>query len=100
MDTVARAEIVESELDAMIRRRDTRHRETEGHRPSEELYEESIRAFNAQRQESLARQWLEYHQRRQRAHRHTFALLDAHHEAEIERYATILGIDKEPKGEE
>jgi hypothetical protein len=68
---------------------------------------ESIRAFNAQYQEALAWQWLEYHQRRQRAHRHTFALLDAHHAAEIEKYEdaaeiekyeALLGKDDEPKG--
>jgi hypothetical protein len=41
---IARSEQVESELDAMIRRRDTHRSQTEGERLEEELYEPSVRA--------------------------------------------------------
>ena len=101
MDSVARSEATEKELDSLIRRRGTQRRETEGHRPSEELWAESVRRHHAQHQEALAWQWLEYHQRRQWAHRQTFALLDAHHEAEIQRYERMLGLSSpEPNGHE
>ena len=93
MDSVAHSEASEKELDSLIRRRDTQRRETEGHRLSEELWAESVRRHHAQRQEALAWQWLRYHVARQRAHRHTFALLDAHHSAEIEKYERMLNID-------
>ena len=64
-------------------------------REREELYMESVRRHHAQRQEALAWEWLEYHQRRRLAHRQTFKLLDAHHEAEIQRYSEMLGINYE-----
>ena len=37
---IAKGEAVEHELDAMIRRRDTQHRETEGERLERELWQE------------------------------------------------------------
>lgn len=51
---IARSEQVESELDAMIRRRDTHRRQTEGERREEELYEPSMRAYR-ERQEAERR---------------------------------------------
>ena len=71
----------------------------EAEREREELYMESVRRHHAQRQAALAWEWLRYHVARQRAHRKTFALLDAHHEAEIQRYSEMLGLDDpEPNG--
>ena len=52
---IARSEQVESELDAMIRRRDTHRRQTEGERLTEELYEPSVRAWR-ERQEAENRE--------------------------------------------
>ncbi len=89
---VAKVNTVESELDGLIcRRHETRVSEEQGR--VEDGWAESVRCHHAQRREALAWQWLEYHQRRRRAHRKTFALLDAHHEAEIQRYSEMLGID-------
>ena len=62
-------------------------------REREDLWAESCRRHHAQRQETLIWEWLRYHVARQRAHRHTFALLDAHHAAEIAKYEAMLGID-------
>ena len=93
VDTVSRGEMVESELDGLIRRRHDHRAAENGHRPSEELYMESVRRHHAQRQEALAWEWLRYHVARQRAHRKTFALLDAHHESEIQKYERLLNID-------
>ena len=68
-------------------------------REREELWAESVRRHHARQQQELAWEWLRYHVARQRAHRHTFALLDAHHSAEIEKYEVMLGIDgPEPNG--
>ena len=92
MDTVSRGEMVESDLDRLITGRYAQ-RVSEEQGRVENLWAESVRCHHAQRQEALARQWLEYHQQRQRAHRKTFALLDAHHSAEIEKYQAMLGID-------
>ncbi len=90
---IVRSEMVEAELDSMIRRRDTQRRETEGHKPSEEMYEEGCRRHHARQQQELAWEWLRYHVQRQRAHRKTFALLDAMHAAEIAKYERMLGLD-------
>jgi hypothetical protein len=47
LDTVARSEIVEKELDAMIRRRDERRRQSEGERRESELWMEMVKAYDA-----------------------------------------------------
>ena len=90
---VAKVNAIEGELDSFVARRDKERRRDEGARPAEEIWAESVRRHHAQRQEALAWQWLRYHVARQRAHRHTFALLDAHHSAEIEKYERMLNID-------
>jgi hypothetical protein len=96
---IVRGEQVEAEHNGYIARADKRRRETEGERAREELWRESVRRFNARQQQELAWEWLRYHVARQRAHRKTFALLDAHHEAEIQRYERMLGLDgPEPNG--
>jgi hypothetical protein len=98
---VVRVNQVEGELDAYIARADKQRRQDEGERPAEEIWAESVRTYNAKRREALAWEWLRYHVARQRAHRHTFALLNAHHSAEIEKYEAILGLDDpEPDGKD
>ncbi len=95
----AKTNIVEAELDSFVARRDQQRRRDEGERPAEEIWAESIRRHHARQQRELAWEWLRYHVARQRAHRKTFALLDAHHEAEIQRYSEMLGLDgPEPNG--
>jgi hypothetical protein len=92
---VERAERVEVDLTRLVERRDAERRESEGERLEHEFWEESVAKYNARRQQELAQAWLQYHVARQRAHRHTFALLNAHHEAEIRRYTAILANGKE-----
>jgi hypothetical protein len=91
---VEHAERVEVELDAMISRRDLQRRELEGERRERELWAVSAAKYNARRQRELAQAWLQYHIARQRAHRRTFAILDAHHAAEIRRYTAILANER------
>ena len=90
---VAKVNAIEGELDSFVARRDKERRRDEGERAPEEIWQESVRRHHAQRQEALAWQWLRYHVARQRAHRKTFALLDAHHESEIQKYERLLNID-------
>ena len=90
---VVRGEMVEAELDHLIARRDDMRRGEEGHRPSEEMYEESCRRHAEAQQQALAWAWLRYHVARQRAHRKTFTLLDAMHQQEIAKYEAMLGLD-------
>jgi hypothetical protein len=58
---IARSEQVESELDAMIRRRDTHRRQTEGERLTEELYEPSVRAWRERQEAEKRTAHFEYH---------------------------------------
>jgi hypothetical protein len=77
---VSRGEQVEHEIDAMIRRRDTHRRETEGHRPSEELWQASVDRYNAERDAELRAAWCSYHQEAATRHRRTLEALIARHE--------------------
>jgi hypothetical protein len=67
MDT-ARAEQVEAELDAMIGRRDTERRNTEGERLEEALWAESVRRYNACQEQDLRLAWCEHYRRMRAVH--------------------------------
>jgi len=99
VNTVARGEQVEADLDRLITKRHDLRMASEEQTHIEDGWAESVRTYNARRQRELCWEWLRYHVARQRAHRKTFALLDAMHEAAIQRYSQLLGIeDHEPKG--
>jgi hypothetical protein len=65
---IGRGEMVEAELDAMIRRRDTERRKTEGERAAEELWQESVRRYNARQEADHRLAWFEYEMRLYRIH--------------------------------
>jgi hypothetical protein len=90
---IARSEQVESELDAMIRRRDTHRRQTEGERLTEELYEPSVRAWRERQEAEKRTAHFEYHRDQAERLRRTMGELVAYHEAAAERY-----VQDEPKG--
>ena len=92
---IARSEQVEAELDAMIRRRDTHRRQTEGERLEEELYEPSVRAWRERHEAEKRTARFEYHRDQAVRLRRTMGELVAYHESEAERY-----LRDEPKGEE
>ena len=98
MDTVARGEMVESELASLIRRRDTHRRQTEGERLEEELYEPSVRAYRQTcEQGNLIREYLFNVEHIGRLSR-TFDDLIAQHRLKADRAAAALsahGIDAE-----
>jgi hypothetical protein len=83
---IARSERAEADLDAMITRRHEARVKTDGHRPSEEMYEESVRRHAAQRARERRAEWAAYHRAAAERHRATLGDLVAHHQAEAAKY--------------
>ncbi len=89
---VAKVNMVEGELDALVAKRDAK-------RQAEEIWAQSVRTYNALRREALCWEWLRYHQRQLNNQRRMFALLEAHHHEEIVRYERLLGINYDEGGD-
>ena len=84
---IATGEKVEHELDAFIRKRDKERRRTEGERPEEEAWKESVRRYEAARDAHLPQEWpARYHIAQAVRYKATLEALVAHHEAEAEKY--------------
>jgi hypothetical protein len=79
---LARGHMVERELDAMIARR-SRQKDPE---EESELWQESVRRYNARRREEMRVAWGEYHRDQAERHRRTLQDLIAQHETQAERY--------------
>jgi hypothetical protein len=84
---IGRSEQVERELDAMIERRSRQKDPDE----ASELWQESVRRYNARKREKMRAAWHEYHQGPAVRHRAVLESLIARHEAEAERLAPIQG---------
>ena len=82
---ISRAEMVEAEIDAMIRRRDAQRRETEGERREGEFGAESEARHAQQRREANRSAWREYHRAAAERARRTMERLVAEHESAAER---------------
>ena len=78
---VARGEMVEKELDAMIERR-SRHKNPD---EQEALWQESVRRYDARRREELRAAWYGWHLDQAERHRRTLEGLITHHETQAER---------------
>ncbi len=81
---VARGEMGEKELDAMIQRRARK-----GDVDPDEIelgYVESVRRFNARREQEMRAAWCEHHQGQAARLRSTLEALAARHEEQAERY--------------
>jgi hypothetical protein len=101
VDTVARGEMVESDLDRLITKRDKERRRDRGEREREALWAASVRRHHARRRQELAWEWLRHHERQLNNQRTTFAILERHHRQEIAKYETMLGLDGPgPNGKE
>ena len=83
---IVTGEKVGHELDAFVRKRDKEGRRTEGERPEEEAWKESVRRHEAARDAHLRQEWCEYHTAQAVRYRATLEALVAHHEAETEKY--------------
>ncbi len=89
VDVVASGEAVERELERFVERRYDQRVAEEGQRPSEASFMEPTRFYNARKQRELAEDWRRWHIERRRANRAIYAVLDAHHRAEIARYERL-----------
>ena len=81
---IARGEMVEKELNAMIERRSRK-----GEVDPDELepfYMESVRRYNAHRREEMRAAWCEHHQGQAARLRAVLESLIARHEEQAERY--------------
>jgi hypothetical protein len=83
---VSRSEWVEHELNRLIERRHDQRTAEEWHKPSEELWQESVERYNAERDRQLRTEWAEYHQGQAERHRAVLEELIADHEEQAEKY--------------
>jgi hypothetical protein len=90
---VSRSEGVEHDLNRLIERRHDQRTAEEWHKPSEELWQESVERYNAERDRQLRTEWAEYHQGQAERQKVVLKGLIAHHE---EQAAKLMDI--EPKG--
>ena len=90
---IIRSEGVEHELNRLIERRHDQRTAQEWHKPSEELWQECVERYNAERDRQLKTEWAEYHQGQATRHRAVLKALIATHEA---RAAKLM--DVQPKG--
>jgi len=86
---VARGELVEKELDAMIERRSRQKDPDE----ESELWRESVRAYEEKRRQMARLEWHAFHCGQAERHRATLRALIDHHE---EQAAKLMRV--EPKG--
>jgi hypothetical protein len=90
---ISRSEAVEHELDRLIERRHDQRTAEVRHKPSEELWQESLERYKAERDSQLRTEWAEYHQGQAARHSAVLKGLIAHHE---EQAAKLM--DVRPKG--
>jgi hypothetical protein len=83
VDTVARGEMVEAELNRMIEKR-SRKGETDLDE-REDLWVESVRRYQERERRQMRAKWHGWHCDQAERHRRTLAALIAHHEGEAQR---------------
>jgi hypothetical protein len=89
---ISRSEWVEHELNRLIERRHDQRTSEERHKPSEELWQESLDRYNAERDRQLKTEWAEYHQGQAERHRAVLKGLIAHHK---EQAAKLMDVQSE-----
>jgi hypothetical protein len=82
---IARGEMVEKELDALITRRRDHRVSSEDHRPSEEMWQESVKRYEEERRQVGRLEWHAFHCGQAERHRATLQALIEHHESEAAR---------------
>ena len=90
---ISRSEGVEHELNRLIERRHDQRLTEERHRPSEELWRESVERYNAERDRQLRTEWAEYHQGQAARHRAVLKALIATHEEQA-----VKLMEEQPEG--
>jgi len=85
---IAAASAAEKSLGQVI---EARSRSQEAANQTEAAWKESTRRFNQTRHQEYAQGWYEHHSRQIASLEATFGVLVAHHKAERNRYAALLG---------
>jgi len=88
---ISKGEAVEADLEAFITRRHDYRVAKEGHRPSEEMYEESTRRYQEQMHATARVEWHLHHVSQAERLRRTLGELIAFHEAEAQKYLLEKG---------
>jgi hypothetical protein len=83
---ISRSEAVEHELNRLIERRHDHRTAEEWHKPSEELWQESVERYNAERDRQLRTEWTEYHRGQAVRLRAVLESLIRDHERNAEKY--------------
>ena len=86
---ISRSEGAEHELRRLIERRHDQRTAQEKHKLSEELWQESVERYDAERQRQLRAAWCEYHQDQAERHRAVLEALIAHHEEQAEKLMEV-----------
>jgi hypothetical protein len=86
---LSRSEGAEHELNRLIERRHDKRTAEERHKPSDELWQESVERYEAERQRQLRAAWCEYHQGQATRHRGVLESLIAHHEEQAEKLMDV-----------
>ena len=89
---VSRGESVEHELNRLIERRHDQRTTEEGHRPSEEMYEESTRRYQEQMRVRARYEWHLYHTTHAERVRRTLEELAAYHETQAAKLCEGEGV--------
>jgi hypothetical protein len=90
LDTVAKGEVAESHLDALIERRHEQRVASEGERRELEDWQVTERREDAQKREAQVWAWIAFRRAQIQRRRRTCQVLDARDEAEIGRLSTML----------
>jgi hypothetical protein len=83
---ISRSESVEHELNRLIERRHDQRTAEEWHKPSKELWQESVERYNAERDRQLRTEWTEYHRGQAVRLRAVLESLIRDHERNAEKY--------------
>ncbi len=85
---IAKGEKVEADLTHLIERRHERRVKDEGHRPSEEMYEESTRRYQEQMRVRARYEWHLHHTAQAERLRRTLEELVSYHEMQASKLLT------------
>ena len=83
---ISRSEGVEHELNRLIERRHDQRTAEEWHKPSKELWKESVERYNAERDRQLRTEWTEYHRGQAARHEGRPGVPHRDHERNAEKY--------------
>jgi Lon protease-like protein len=83
-------------LTRFIERRDDKRRQTEGERLEDDLWMETVKAYNERERRQIRAEWRDYHESQAERHRRTLEALITHHEGEAQKL--LEAEPDEPKG--